>query len=93
MNLGLIFTNDGGAPIDRTRFSADIWRPAVERAGVPKGVGFHGVRHYYELLAADLSRGERQDRQARLGHASAAETLNTYVHLWADSEDHTRDAI
>jgi hypothetical protein len=28
--------------------------------------------------------------QARLGHASATETLNAYAHLWPDSEDHTR---
>jgi hypothetical protein len=31
--------------------------------------------------------------QARLGHATAAETLDTYAHLWPDSEDTTRDAI
>ena len=31
--------------------------------------------------------------QARLGHASAAETLDTYSHLWPDSEDRTRDAV
>jgi hypothetical protein len=31
--------------------------------------------------------------QARLGHASAAETLDTYAHLWPDSEDRTRDAV
>lgn len=31
--------------------------------------------------------------QARLGHASASETLDTYSHLWPDSEDRTRRAI
>lgn len=31
--------------------------------------------------------------QARLGHATAAETLDTYSHLWPDSDDRTRDAI
>jgi integrase len=31
--------------------------------------------------------------QARLGHASAAETLDTYSHLWPDSEDRTRAAV
>ena len=31
--------------------------------------------------------------QARLGHASAAETLDTYSHLWPDSDDRTRDAV
>ena len=31
--------------------------------------------------------------QGRLGHASAAETLDTYSHLWPDSEDQTRAAV
>ena len=31
--------------------------------------------------------------QARLGHASAAETLDTYSHLWPDSDDRTREAV
>jgi hypothetical protein len=31
--------------------------------------------------------------QARLGHATAAETLDTYSHLWPDSDDTTRAAV
>jgi hypothetical protein len=31
--------------------------------------------------------------QARLGHASPAETLDTYSHLWPDSDDRTREAV
>lgn len=31
--------------------------------------------------------------RARLGHATAAETLDTYSHLWPDSEDRTRAAV
>jgi len=31
--------------------------------------------------------------QARLGHAGASETLDTYSHLWPDSEDRTRQAV
>ena len=31
--------------------------------------------------------------QRRLGHATAAETLDTYAHLWPDSDDRTREAI
>jgi integrase len=30
--------------------------------------------------------------QARLGHKSATETLDTYGHLWPDEEDLTRNA-
>jgi hypothetical protein len=31
--------------------------------------------------------------QKRLGHKSAVETLDTYSHLWPDTEDGTREAI
>jgi hypothetical protein len=31
--------------------------------------------------------------QRRLGHQSATETLDTYGHLWPDSDDETRDAV
>lgn len=31
--------------------------------------------------------------QARLGHKSAVETLDTYGHLWPDDEDLTRQAV
>lgn len=31
--------------------------------------------------------------QARLGHASASETLDTYSHLWPDNDERTRAAV
>ena len=31
--------------------------------------------------------------QERLGHSSAVTTLNTYSHLWPDSDDRTRAAV
>ena len=88
---GLVFTNDRGEAIRRTRFS-DTWRPAVKLAGAPTGTGFHSLRHYYASLL--IRHGESvKVVQARLGHASATETLDTYSHLWPDSEDQTRAAI
>lgn len=88
---GLIFTNQRGEPIRRTRFSDD-WRPAVARAGLPVGTRFHDLRHFYASLL--IRHGESvKVVQARLGHASAAETLDTYSHLWPDSEDQTRAAV
>lgn len=87
----LIFTNVNGDPIRRTRFS-EIWRPAVKRAGLPKGTRFHSLRHFYASLL--IRHGESvKVVQSRLGHASAAETLDTYSHLWPDSEDTTRAAV
>ena len=88
---GLLFTGAKGAPLRRTGFSSAVWRPAVQRAGLD-GLVFHGLRHYYASLL--IRHGESvKVVQARLGHATAAETLDTYSHLWPDSEDRTRQAV
>ena len=53
---------------------------------------FHERRHFYASLL--IRHGESvKPVQARLGHASAAETLDTYSHLWPDSDDRTREAV
>ena len=59
---------------------------------VPEWATFHDLRHFYASLL--IRHGESvKVVQARLGHSSAAETLDTYSHLWPDSEDQTRNAI
>ncbi len=87
-----VFTTELGAPIRRTTFSARVWQPAVRDAGLPPSVTFHALRHFYASLL--IRHGESvKTVQARLGHASAAETLDTYSHLWPDSDDRTRAAV
>jgi len=87
----LLFTTPAGEPLRRTAFSAAVWRPATVKAGA-QGAVFHELRHYYASLL--IRHGESvKVVQARLGHATAAETLDTYSHLWPDSEDCTRQAI
>jgi integrase len=89
---GFVFTTDLGNPIRRTAFSATVWRPAVRAAALDDTVTFHGLRHFYASLL--IRHGESiKTVQARLGHASAAETLDTYSHLWPDSDDRTRAAV
>jgi integrase len=86
----LMFTLSG-RPITRSVFG-HRWRAAVQASGLPAGTGFHALRHYYASLL--IRHGESvKTVQARLGHASAVETLDTYSHLWPDSDDRTRDAI
>lgn len=88
---GNVFTLDEGVPITRQAFGR-AWRPAAVAAGLPTGTGMHALRHYYASLL--IRYGESvKTVQARLGHASAAETLDTYSHLWPDSDDRTREAI
>jgi integrase len=87
---GLVFTLSG-KPITRSVFGHK-WRAAVAESGLPDGTGFHALRHYYASLL--IRHGESvKTVQSRLGHASAVETLDTYSHLWPDSDDRTRDAI
>lgn len=87
---GLMFTL-GGKPITRQAFGHK-WRPAIKASGLPHGTGLHALRHYYASLL--IRHGESvKTVQARLGHASAVETLDTYSYLWPDSDDRTREAI
>lgn len=76
----------------RSTYGGTVWRPTVSAAGLPAGVRFHDLRHHYASLL--IRHGESvKTVQARLGHASAAETLDTYSHLWPDSDDRTREAV
>ena len=47
-----------------------------------------GLQNEKEALSADV-----KVVQARLRHARAKTTLDTYGHLWPDSDDSTRAAI
>jgi integrase len=87
---GLIFTGEAGRPVGRNRV-ADVVRAAATKAGAG-AVRFHDLRHFYAsaLIRKGLS---VKVVQARLGHASAVETLDVYGHLWPDDEDRTRQAV
>jgi integrase len=88
---GFVFTNESGESLRRSVVSR-VWRRAVRTAGPPAGTSFHDLRHHYASLL--IRHGESvKVAQARLGHASAGETLDTYSHLWPDSEDRTRAAV
>lgn len=88
---GLVFTNRAHDPLRRSNFG-DMWRRVSAIAGLPHGATFHDLRHFYASLL--ISRGcSVKTVQRRLGHQSATETLDTYGHLWPDSDDETREAV
>ena len=64
----------------------------MKAAELPEGTRFHDLRHFYAstLIAAGL---HPKVIQERLGHATIAETMDTYGHLFPDSEDLGRGAI
>lgn len=87
---GLIFTNEDGAPIRRNGLG-HVWRRAATRAGIADRSP-HDLRHY--AASVMIANGDSVKAvQAQLGHKSASTTLDTYAHLWHDSEDRTRVSL
>ncbi len=56
---------------------------------LPEGFSFHDLRHYLASLLI-ASGADTKTVQARMRHASARTTLDTYGHLWPES---TRTAV
>jgi integrase len=82
----LLFASPRGAPLRYSNFRNEVWRPALERLGLPM-VGLHVLRHSAaaRLIAAGAS---PKAVQTILGHGSAAFTLTVYGHLFdADLDD------
>lgn len=88
---GLLFCGPDGIPVNRDNISR-AFRRAVAETHAPSTARLHDLRHFYASLL--IRHGESvKVVQARLGHASAGETLDTYSHLWPDSDDLTRAAV
>jgi integrase len=88
---GVLITNRLGRPVQRNSFGHSS-REAVRAAGLPEGTRFHDLRHFYAstLIAAGL---HPKVIQERLGHATIAETMDTYGHLFPTAEDLGRGAV
>jgi integrase len=87
----LIFTTKTGAPVHPAWWS-DIWRDAADKAGIPKGVGVHCLRHYYASLLIHEGKSVKYVQLA-MGHATPMITLNTYAGMWPEEEGSTRSII
>jgi integrase len=87
---GLLFTNTEHRPVRRAGFG-QMWRAAADPLGIPRGHGFHQLRHFYASLL--IRHGESVKVVAeRLGD-TAQVVLATYTHLWPGDDDRTRRAV
>jgi len=59
---------------------------------LPAGFRYHDLRHYFASLLI-ASGADVKTVQARLRHASAKTTLDTYGHIWPDRDESTRAAV
>jgi len=65
-------------------------RAAVD--GLTEDFRYHDLRHYFASLLI-ASGADVKTVQARLRHASAKTTLDTYGHLWPDRDESTKAAV
>ena len=78
----LVFTALHGGRIDESDFRRRVLDPACVRAGLDT-IGYHVLRHTHGSIVASETHDVRAV-QRRLRHASAAFTLETYIHLLDD---------
>ncbi|WAX56602.1 site-specific integrase [Jatrophihabitans cynanchi] len=87
-----IVTNELGRPAGPWAIERAMREARVEIEGLPAGFRFHDLRHYFAslLIASGL---DVKTVQARVRHASAKTTLDTYGHLWPDRDESSRAAV
>ena len=81
-----------GRPVTPTTLDVAFRTARGTVEGLPEGFRLHDLRHYFAslLIAAGL---DIKTVQARLRHASAKTTLDTYGHLWPDRDESSRAAV
>jgi integrase len=83
---------DGGGQLNPHKLGREIRRARTHVAGLPAGFRFHDLRHYYASLLIS-SGADVKIVQHRMRHTSAKTTLDTYGHLWPDTDESTRKAV
>ena len=94
---GLIFRFPSGRALEVGRAYGDAsragwFRKAARVAGLSDEITLHDLRHFYASLLI-RNGASVKTVQARLGHKSAQETLDTYGHLWPDADEQTRNIL
>jgi integrase len=82
---GLIFLARTGEPLKRGTFRARIWKPSLQRAGLPVELRFHDLRHSYATWL--VSDGVPINDVAKvMGHEQTSTTLDRYTHSNRDRD-------
>ena len=87
-----LLTNDRGGQLGPWQLQRAMRDARAKVPGLPAGFRYQDLRHYLASLLI-ASGADVKTVQARLRHASATTTLNTYSHLWPDKDESTRAAI
>lgn len=88
---GLIFTDEGGGPVWRSNFYKRAWWPALKDADIGR-LRFHDLRHTSAALAIAAG-AHPKTIQMRLGHHSAAFTLDVYGGLFESLDEELAEKL
>ena len=87
-----VLVNEWGNQLAPWTLQRAIRTARAQVPGLPPDFRFHDLRHYLASMLI-ASGADVKVVQVRLRHASAKTTLDTYAHLWPDSDESTRTAI
>ena len=90
--LNTVFTGIFGNPVQLDNFRERVFDRMIAAAGLADTITMHSLRHTHatQLLAAGV---DAKTVSYRLGHASVAFTLETYVHVVEDVERAAADTM
>lgn len=80
-----VLTGADGGQLGPWALERAMRRARVQVAALPEGFRYHDLRHYFASLLIAFG-ADVKTVQARLRHASAKTTLDTYGHLWPDRD-------
>lgn len=87
----LVFATSKGAPLDAQNVVNMSFKPLLAEAGL-RPIRFHDLR--YTCATLMLSQGMNPKiTQEQLGHATIAQTMNTYSHDLPDMQDQNAAAL
>ena len=89
---GLIFPNQLGKTMNARNLSARSFKPLLAKAGLPRSVRLHDLRHTCATLLLSTNAHPKLVQEL-LGHADIAITLNTYSHVLPGMGDQAAAAM
>jgi hypothetical protein len=87
-----IVSGDTGEQLSLSTLNRSFRMARARIGGLSEGFRYHDLRHYFASLLI-ASGADVKAVQARLRRTSAVTTLDTYGHLWPDSDEFTRAAV
>jgi integrase len=91
---GLLFYSREKKPLNKNYFNAAVWRPALDRAGIPRSRahGMHILRHTCASMWLEGGVSIKAVSEY-LGHADPGFTLRVYTHVMPSSGERARQAM